>query len=166
MSHADEIEDAKGLYDYAKQLELQIEALTKDGAAIEKGYTMRVGALERERDKYHKDLDVANRLVGEIPKKILEAVHAEQLRCGHIAEAFWNTDDKLNADLRANLTQAEKNMAYLISTQIRAMRWREENFTEKRIGEGEWKPLDYCHERLGTLPCWRPLHHGGEHDFR
>lgn len=25
---------------------------------------------------------------------------------------------------------------------------------------------DYCHDRFGKLPCWRPLHHGGEHDFR
>ena len=82
--------------------------------------------------RFEKERDAALLQLGEIPKKILEAVNAEQLRCGKIAEAFWNGDDKLNADLRVKLTQAETSMAYTISTNIRAMRWREENFTEKQ----------------------------------
>lgn len=84
-----------------------------------------------------------NLQLSEIPKKILEAVNAEQLRCGKIAEAFWNEDDKLNADLRVKLTQAEKSMAYMISTNIRAMRWREENFTEKPKSDG-WAICGWC----------------------
>ena len=83
-------------------------------------------------DEQLRRLKAAELQISEIPKKILAAVNAEQLRCGHIAEAFWNEGDKLNADLRVPLTQAEKSMAYMISTNIRAMRWREENFAEKR----------------------------------
>lgn len=93
--------------------------------------------------------DAALLQLREVPKKLLEAVNAEQLRCGKIAEAFWNEDDKLNADLRVKLTQAEKSMAYMISTNIRAMRWREENFTEKRKCDmtGPCEEGHVCEER-------------------
>jgi hypothetical protein len=85
--------------------------------------------------------------LSEVPKKILAAVNAEQLRCGKIAEAFWSEEDKLNVDLRVKLTQAEKNMAYMISTNIRAMRWRESNFTEKR--KDECPPNHVCPKCVG-----------------
>jgi hypothetical protein len=70
--------------------------------------------------------------ISEFPKKLLAAVEAEQDRCAKIAEAFWDQADRLNADLRADLTQAEKSMAYMISTNIRALRRRESDFAEKR----------------------------------
>lgn len=94
--------------------------------------TLQIEELREHRSSLTERLTESTRLVDAIPKKILAAVNAEQLRCGKISEAFWNEDDKLNADLRVKLTQAEKSMAYMISTHIRAMRWREENFTEKR----------------------------------
>jgi hypothetical protein len=88
------------------------------------GVATRIGWLIDERDN-------ALRLISEFPKKLLEAVLAEQDRCAKIAEAFWDERDKLNAHLRAELTQTEKNMAYGISTNIRALRRRESDFAEK-----------------------------------
>lgn len=77
------------------------------------------------------DLRIANRLISEFPRKLLEAVLAEQDRCAKIAEVFWDGAEKLNADLRADKTQAEKNMAYMISANIRALRRRESDFAQK-----------------------------------
>jgi hypothetical protein len=101
-------------------------------------------------------VDAMNLQLSEVPKKILAAVNAEQLRCGKIAEAFWNEEDKLNAGLRVELTQAEKNTAYMISTGIRAMRWQESNFTEKRVhlADDGVRVLDECGQvKCETLGC-------------
>ena len=73
----------------------------------------RVKVLERERGLSFRDA---------LEAALEELICAEQERCAKIAEAFWDQSDKLNTDLRADLTQAEKSMAYMISTNIRALR--------------------------------------------
>ena len=65
--------------------------------------------------------------VDAFPKKLLEAVKAEQDRCAQKAEHFWKDKPATKA------LKVERNTAYLISTSIRAMRWMEQDFTEKHL---------------------------------
>ena len=134
------------LCDTIRALKLQVEAIRKSADASHKAASdnaARASVAEAKAREF--ELQIAA-----IPKKLLDATLAEQDRCAKIAEYFW--DHKTKDDFKL-----DSNTAYTISTQIRALRRRESDFTEKRVGTCDRTISTHNDRTAGYAVCGEQL---------